>query len=101
MRNASIPYSELETELYKKWVVIPPKQKAERQKDKEKALAKVRNSMNKDEFHKVHYKGAYLKRRALIDDQAEVDKNQRAQASYAERKWNWVGEEGVCPSADL
>ena len=101
IRNAAVPYSDLESALYKKWVGIPPKSKLEKQKEKERKLAKIRLSMDKDAFHKVHYKGAFVKRRALIDKQAEVDHNPNAHFSYAERKRNWTGEDGVFESAAL
>ena len=57
--------------------------------------------MDKDAFHQIHYKGAYIKKRALIDKQAEYDHNQQAHFSYAERKWNWAGDEGVFESPAL
>jgi hypothetical protein len=57
--------------------------------------------MDKDAFHKYHYSGEFIKKRALIDKQAEVDHNKRAHFSYAERKWNWRGEEGMFESPAL
>jgi hypothetical protein len=101
IRNAAIPYSDVENALYKKWLAIPVKGRVEQRKEKEKKLAKVRNSMDVDAFRKIHYKGNYVKKRALIDNQAEVDHNKKAHFSYAERKWNWRGEDGVFESPAL
>ena len=52
-----------------------------------------------NEVKESQFKAKYVKNRALIDQQ--LINNERAHFSYAERKWNWQGEEGFFNKDDL
>ena len=69
----------------------PPKKNDKILKKKKIRLDRIKE-IGKDEYKRETYKGRYLKKRALIDQQLLV--NDKRDFSYAQRKWLWMGEDG-------
>ena len=93
IKNKAIPLDEIQLELVQKYQSVQRGSKQqERRRKEERKKKQLLAEHGVDGYRKLVYKGEYIKRRALVDQQLII--NKKADFSYAQRKWNWIGEDG-------
>ena len=91
---------EVEAILQRKYQLEGPYRKGDAKKAAKAAMKKRISEVGVDLYRAEVYKGGYLKKRGLVDQQLVI--NKKADFSYAQRKWLWYGEEdGVYAAPDL
>ena len=95
--KSKLVLDDVEKEIVKKYrdIGIPDINKIK------KDMAEAKNKGNfadifGDQYADEGYKGDFIKKRALVDQQLLINAN--SNSSYAQRKWRWIGDQGAFES---